>query len=125
MPFKNRGKQLLNFFAITNIREKICRVSVPVHIYNSLIWTIVDYTGTKARKFFPYVVTKQELFFPTLNEIPSSSSYVFYASRLTLRVERSVATRANKQNGEKQEKQKNDGVAVVEHRNSNFFASLQ
>ena len=26
-----------NFFAITNIREKICRVSVPVHIYNSLI----------------------------------------------------------------------------------------
>ena len=24
------------FFAITNIREKICRVSIPVHIYNSL-----------------------------------------------------------------------------------------
>ena len=35
IPFKVEATTLY-FFAITNIREKSCRVSVPVHIYNSL-----------------------------------------------------------------------------------------
>ena len=35
-PFKAEAKISLILFAITNIREKTCRVSVPVKIYNSL-----------------------------------------------------------------------------------------
>ena len=30
-------KQLFNFFSVTNIQQKSCRVSVPVMIYNSLV----------------------------------------------------------------------------------------
>ena len=33
----SRMKQLFNFFSVTNIRQKSCRVSVPATIYNSLI----------------------------------------------------------------------------------------
>ena len=37
IPFKVEANNSLICFAITNIREKTCRVSVPVHIYNSLV----------------------------------------------------------------------------------------
>ena len=37
IPFKVEANNSSNFFAITNIREKNCRVSVPVHIFNSLV----------------------------------------------------------------------------------------
>ena len=37
IPSRVEANNSLNFFAITNIREKNCRVSVPVHIYNSLV----------------------------------------------------------------------------------------
>ena len=36
----SRIKQLFKYFKITNIREKSCRVSVPVKEYNSLITCI-------------------------------------------------------------------------------------
>ena len=32
----SRMKQFFNFFSVTNIRQKSCRVSVPLKIYNSL-----------------------------------------------------------------------------------------
>ena len=39
IPFKKEANSLL-LFVITNIREKVCRVSIPVHIYNSLVHSI-------------------------------------------------------------------------------------
>ena len=39
---KVEANNSLFFFVITNIREKICRVSVPVHIYNSLLFPAAD-----------------------------------------------------------------------------------
>ena len=36
IPFKAETDNSLTFFAITDIREKNCRVSVPVYIFNFL-----------------------------------------------------------------------------------------
>ena len=48
IPFYVGQNNSLNFFAITNIREKSCRVSVPVStIIPWLVQGINDFTGTE------------------------------------------------------------------------------
>ena len=47
IPFKIVANDSLIFFTISNIREKSCQVSVPVHIYNSLSKPSVPFTRLK------------------------------------------------------------------------------
>ena len=49
-------KQLFNFFSVTNIRQKSCRIFVPGKIYNSLeglTWILSEVSSTVSNMRYP------------------------------------------------------------------------
>ena len=55
-------KQLFNFFGVTNTRQKCCRVSVPVKIYNSLYQqAVIGYILPASKLSICFYTTSQRL----------------------------------------------------------------